>query len=226
MLAEPDLAVREHDRKLGSREPGAALAPFRQLLIVRQELERAIELARTLQRIHQLLIFRQALCRAQLKRTDRLRLQIVVAQHETCYLVRHAREQLVAPGTRQAARGDQWIQQDLDIDLEVRGIDAAGVVDEVRVQTAAAQSILNAAALRESEIAAFADHPGGKLGAIHAYGIIAAIADLAIRLAARLDVGTDAAIPKEINGHAQNGANDFARRGCGLRHAEHRLRLG
>jgi hypothetical protein len=67
----------------------------------------------------------QARAGVQLEGADGLALQVVVAQDERGNLVLHAGQELVAPRARQLARGDQRIQQDLDVDLDVRGIDAA-----------------------------------------------------------------------------------------------------
>ena len=152
-------------------------------------------------------------------------LQVVVAQHEGGNLVLHAGEYLVAPGARQAAGSDQRIQQNLDVDLDVRGIDAPGVVDEVGVQPPAGERVFDPAALREAEIAAFADHPRRKLRAVHAHAVIAAVADFAVRLLSRLDVRANAAVPEEVDAHAQDGADDLVGRRGGVCHAEHHLRL-
>ena len=60
------------------------------------------------------------------------------------------------------------VEQDLDVDFDVRGVDAGGVVDEVGVEPAAGQRVLDAAALREAEVAAFADDLGAQLRAVDA----------------------------------------------------------
>ena len=64
VIAEPDLAVGQHDRQLRARQARAALAPLGDLLVVRQELERAIELAGALQRADQVLVLGQPCARA------------------------------------------------------------------------------------------------------------------------------------------------------------------
>ena len=90
------------------------------------------------------------------------------------------------------------------------------------VQAAAAGAVLDAAALRESEIAAFADHARAHLSPIDAHGIVGAIADLAVTFVGGLDVGADATIPQQVHAHAQDRADDFDRRGAALRQIEQR----
>src|SRR5580700_1290102 len=161
----------------------------------------------------------------QLERADRLGLQVVVTQHERGNFVLHARQELIALRARQCARGDQRIEQYLDVDLEIRGIHARGVVYEVGVQSAAGERVFDPAALREAEVAAFADDPRGKLCAVDAHAIVAAIADFAVRLVGRLDVGADPTVPEQIDPHAQDSADDFIWGRGGAWHAEQGLRL-
>ena len=75
-------------------------------------------------------------------------------------------------------------QQDLDVDLVVGGVDAGGVVDRVGVDAHAVQRGLDAAALREAEVAALADHLAAQLAAVDAHRVVGAVADVGVRLAA------------------------------------------
>ena len=99
---EPDLAVGEQDRQLRARQSDAALAPLGELLVRRQELERAVQFAGALQQADQVLELRQPRRRLQLEGADRLALQVVVAQYQGRDLVGHARQQAVAVAARRA----------------------------------------------------------------------------------------------------------------------------
>ena len=157
MIVEPDLAVGEQNRELRPGERAAVLAPLGQLLVAGQEFQRAVQVARALQGADEVLVFRQPRAGVQLERADRLALQVVVTQDERGDFVRHARQQLVALAARQLAGLHQRIEQDLDVDFDVGGVDTGGVVDEVGVQAAAGERVLDPAALRKAEVAAFAD---------------------------------------------------------------------
>ncbi len=90
-------------------------------------------------------------------------------------------------------------QQDLDVDLVVRGVDAGRVVDEVGIDAPARQRVLDAAELGDAEIGALADHAGAHLAPVDAQRVVGAVADLGMRLAVRLDVGADAAEPQQVH---------------------------
>ena len=59
--------------------------------------------------------------------------------------------------------------------------------------------VFDAAALREPEVAAFADHPRPHVRRVDAHAIVGAIADVGVVLARRLDVGADAAVVEQID---------------------------
>ena len=59
--------------------------------------------------------------------------------------------------------GHDRVEQDLDVDLVVGAVDAAGVVDRVGVDAAAAERELDPPALGEAEVAALADDPAAQL---------------------------------------------------------------
>ncbi len=50
------------------------------------------------------------------------------------------------------------LKRDLDVDLDVGGVDAGGIVDGVGVEPDAGERRLDAAALGHAEIGALADH--------------------------------------------------------------------
>ena len=94
---------------------------------------------------------------------ERQRLPVIVGQHQPADLVGHLGEQLVARRPRQRALAHRGGQRDLDVDLDVGGIDAAGIVDGVGIAGAAEQAELDARALGDAEIGALADHLGAHL---------------------------------------------------------------
>ena len=63
-------------------------------------------------------------------------LLVVVAKDERADLLGHARQQLIALLSGQVSSRHNTIEEDLDIDLVVGGVDARGVVDEVGVHPA------------------------------------------------------------------------------------------
>src|SRR6185312_1526629 len=121
-------------------------------------------------------------------------------QHEGGDLPGHAGQELITLRHGQLARGDERIQQDLDVDLDVRGVDARGVVDEVGVEATAGASVLDAAALGQSEVAAFADHLRPDLHPVDSHAIVGAVADIGVGLRACLDVGADPTVPEQVHG--------------------------
>ena len=90
VIAEPDLAVRQHHRELGTREPEALLAALEEFVVARQEFDGAIQIATALQFANQALVFGQPLGRALLEHRQRLGLQVVVPQHQARDFVGHA----------------------------------------------------------------------------------------------------------------------------------------
>ena len=65
------------------------------------------------------------------------------------------------------------------------------------------------AALRQPEVAAFANHARAQLARVDAHAIVGAIADIGILLARRLDVGADAAVVEQIDLRGQDVADHF-----------------
>ena len=64
------------------------------------------------------------------------------------------------------------------------------------------QRVLDAAALREAEVGALADHLAAQLAAVDAHRVVGAVADLGVALAARLHVGADAAEVEQLDRRA------------------------
>ncbi len=212
-VGQPDLGIGQQHGEFGARQAEALAAALGDLVAGRQRLDRAVQRAGALERMDDVAELGNALGGARLQRRDREALQVVVAQHEARDLVGHAREQRVALGPRQPARGHQRVEQDLEVDLEVRRVDARGVVDEVGVDAPARLGVLDAPALREAEVAALADDAAAQLRAVDSHRVIGAVADLGVRLLGRLDVGPDAAVPEQVDRQLQDRTHHLDRRG-------------
>ena len=100
---------------------------------------------------------------------------------------------------RQVAGVQHRAQQDLDVDLVVGAVDAGRVVDEVGVDPAALERELDPALLGAAEIAALAHHPAAQVRAIDPDRVVEPVLRLGVGLAARLDVGADAAVPEQVD---------------------------
>ena len=109
-------------------------------------------------------------------------------------------------------RLDDIAKQDLDVDLVVRTVDAAGVVDGIRVDAAAGKRVLDAARLGGAEIAALAHHPGAHLPAIDAHPVVGPVADAGMAFQGCLDVGADPPVPQQLDIGLQHGVDEFRRR--------------
>jgi hypothetical protein len=147
--------------------------------------------------------------RVRLREAERLALLVVVLEHERRDRVRHLDEQLVALLLGQVARLDHRVQQDLDVDLAVRAVDTAGVVDRVRVDPAARQRVLDPPALRDAEVAALADHLRAQLGAVDAHAVVGLVAGVGVRLRLGLHVGADAAVPEQVDRRAEQRMHEL-----------------
>ena len=116
-------------------------------------------------------------------------------------------------------------QQDLDVDLDVGGIDAGRIVDGVGVEPDAAQGRLDAAALGHAEIGALADHLAAQILARNAHRVVGAVAGRHVALVGGADIGADAAEAEQIDRRLEDGADQVLRRQP-FADAEQRLRLG
>ena len=98
-------------------------------------------------------------------------------------------------------------EENLDVDLPVRAVNATRVVYEVRVEASAQQTVLDASPLRQPQVAAFADDLAAQLVRVDAQRIVAAVADVGMALATGLDVSPNAAVPEEVDLHPEDRAN-------------------
>jgi hypothetical protein len=152
-----------------------------------------------------------ALERAHLAHTQRLRLHVIVAQDEFGHIVGHRGEQFVAFAARHAFALGDIAQEDLDVDLAIGAVDTRGIVDEVGVDAAASQAEFDACPLCQAEVAAFPDYLAAKLVGVDAHIVVAAVAHVSVSFGAGLDVRADAAVPQQVDTHSHYRSNQFVR---------------
>ena len=182
LVVEIDLGVGQQHRKLGPGEVLAVLRTRAHRRAVGQEFDDAVEMAFALQGAHEALQPVVLLARLFGGDADRLALLIVMAQHQRGDLVGHGEQQGVAVLALQQTAGDRLPGRDLDVDLVVRGVDPGRIVERVGVDLASAQGRFDPAALRQTEVGAFADHAHAQLGGVDAQGIVGTIARVGIAL--------------------------------------------
>lgn len=107
-------------------------------------------------------------------------------------------------------------QRDLDVDLDVRGVDAYRVVDGVGVAAPALQTVGDAALLGNAEVCALADHLGTHFHRGDADRVVGAVADFSVGFGRRFHVGADAAEPEQVDRALQDRHHDLEGRGYGL----------
>ena len=103
-------------------------------------------------------------------------------------------------------------QQDLDVDFVVGAIDAGRVVNGIGKQVATTERKLDTPLLRKAKVAAFADDLDAQLVGIDTQVVVAAIVGVLMTLAARFDVGTDAAVVEKVSRRFENKVHQFGRR--------------
>ena len=192
--------------------PSAVAPAFGDLLVRRQELQRAVQPAGLFQELDETLLRIEEPRRDASRDRQHLRLEIVVAQHQHRDLVGHRGELRVALLLREPALGDRESEQDLDVDLVVGRVHAGGVVDRIRVDPAAGPRVLDAAELRAAEVAAFDDDLAAEIAAVDAHQVVGAVADVGVRLPRRLHVRADAAVVEEIDRRLEDGVHQLGRR--------------
>ena len=194
-----------------------AAAAFGDGDVVRQIFHGAVEQVARFQRLHQALLEAEIVEPAALRQRQRQRLQIIVAQHERGHVIGHLAEHLVSLVERDGARAHRLAERDLDIHLDVGGVDAGGIVDGIGVEPHAVQRGLDAPALRHAEIGALADHLAFEIPAGDADRIVGAIARRIVALVGCAHIGADAAEPEQIDRHFQDRIHDqLRRRAAGL----------
>src|SRR6185312_2431323 len=132
--------------------------------------QRAVQIPGTFERTDDEGVLAQALLRLELAGADGLALKIVVAQDQLRHFIGHAHQQPIARRACDFLGADRTVQENLQIDFDVGAIHAGRVVDEIRVEPAAAPSVFDAPELRYAEIAAFAEDFAVQFAAVDAHG--------------------------------------------------------
>src|SRR6185437_7214554 len=167
-------------------------------------------------------------------RRERPVLVVVVREHKLAYLGGHRREQLIPAAGGHLAIADDLVEQDLDVDLVVRGVHPGRVVDEVGVDQPATQRVLDPRLLGKAQVPALADDLGPKLSRVYPNRVAGPVTSVGLHLPARLDVGADAAVPQQIDRSLQDRRDQLVgrqrrdawiepERGGGLWRDRHRL---
>ena len=221
-----ELGVGQQQGELGAGEAGAGRAPLGQDLVGGQELDGPVEAALALQLAEVAGVDVDHRRRLGPGGGQRPGLVVVVPQHHGRHLAGHLGQDPVALADGHLPVGHDGVEQDLDVDLVVGAVDAAGVVDGVGVDPPAGQGELDAAPLGEAEAAALPHHSGPELGGVDADGVVGLVADLGVGLGRRLPVGADAAVPEQVDRRPQHGLDQLGRpQRLGL-HAEDGPHLG
>ena len=220
-VIDVDFRVAQHHSKFRSSDALLARLALLDLDIVGQVFQITVEQSAAFKSRYHARDFVHALERAHLAHAERLSLQVVIAQHEPGDVIGHRCQKFVAFLPRQAFFLSDVAEQDFDIYLAVRSVDASGVVDEVGIDTASVVAEFNPGALCQAEVATFSDDLAVELVGIDADVVIAAVADIGVTLRTCLYIRTDAAVPKQVRLHAQDGRDQHIRLHCRLIRAEH-----
>ena len=118
------------------------------------------------------------------------------------------------------------IQQYLDVDLAIRGVDAAGIIHEIGVDSSSVLSEFDSCRLRQAKVSTLADDFALQLVGIDPYRVIAAIVCIEVGFRRRFHVSADPSVPQQIYAHSQNQLNDFRWRCEFLFGPQHRADFG
>ena len=114
-----DLAVRHHHRELGRDKSQVVAAALGERLVVREELDLAVQTGELLKVANQPRVDVDHRRRLRQRQAHRLRLRVAAVQHPLRDCVGHLDEQLIALLLGHVAVGDERVEQDLDVDLVV-----------------------------------------------------------------------------------------------------------
>ncbi len=202
------------------------MASLRELDIVRQELDRAVEQVARFQRLHQALLKAEIFHAASDSERDRQRLLVIGPQHNMRHLVGQLVEQAIAVRARELAVAHRSTECNLEVDLNVGRVDAGRIVDGIGVEAHAMERRLDAAALRHAEVGALAHHLAAQVGTRDTHRIVGAVAYCIIGLGGSAHIGTDAAEEQQVDRHFQDSADQLGRREAGARDVERPLSFG
>ena len=151
------LGVGQQHGELRARQAEEGRAACAQRLAVGQAFERAVEEAGGLELGHQLAELGEPRLAAALVERERAAwLRLCASTSAATSSASSASSALRSVGVS-APLVDERLQRDLEVHLVVRHVDAGRVVDRVGVDAAARERVLDAAALREAEVAALGD---------------------------------------------------------------------
>ena len=94
----------------------------------------------------------------------------------------------------------------------VGGVDPGRVVDRVGIDTPARHGVLDPSELRAAQVAPLGDHLALQLPPVDAQRVVGPVADLRVRFALRLDVGSDAAVVEKIHRRLEDRVHQLDRR--------------
>ena len=134
----------------------------------------------------------------------------VVVEHQLRHVVGHLREhRLRASRPLTSPFSHEDVEQDLDVHLVVGHVDAAGVVDGVGVDEAAALPVLEAACCVKPRLPPSPTTRARTSVRVDAHAVVGAVADVGVVLGRRLDVGADAAVVEQVHLRGQEAADDL-----------------
>ena len=148
-------------------------------------------------------------------------------QYQFTDFISHAGQQLIALVFFYRACINNRVNQNLDIDFMVRAIYTRRIINRISMQSHTGLRRLNAAQLREAQIAALGYHLAAQFIAVNTQCVCGAITDFRVALKTRFHIRANAAVVEKINRRFQNGAHQFNRRRRINRviNAQHRLDL-
>ena len=210
LLVEVDLAVGHDHRQLRRHEALVLGLALVDRVVGGQELELAVQSGGLLEIPDQPGVDVDHLRCLREREADRLRLRVAPVQDLCTDRVGHLRQQLVALLLGHVAVRDQAVEQDLDVDLVVGGVDAGDVVDRVvddppawvggpPIPRAAAEGVLDPPPLRDPEVAALAHDLAAELAPVDPDRVVGLVADVRLGLGRGLDVGADAAVVQQVD---------------------------
>ncbi len=202
-----ELGVGQQHAELGPDDREPDLAALGEDVGGGESLRDPIEVARLLEREHQVPQVVGALPGPALVEGDPQALRPVVLQDELGDRLGELLQQAVALVDGHPPGGHRRREQDLEVDLVVGHVDAARVVDRVGVDPTARERVLDPRALRQPEVPTLPDHLAAELRGIDPHGVVGRIAGFGVGLAGRLHVRPDPAVPEELRGRAQDRAD-------------------
>ncbi len=198
-LLQVALHIGNEYRQFRPGQPFLVQLALGQGLVIGQELQGTIELALALKGIHQPAILFQPARRILAGNTDGLGLTVVVLEHQLRDVIGHLLKHDVALLVGEITHGNGPVEQDLHVDLVVRTIHTAGVVDKVRVQASALERKFNATELGKPKVAALTDHLAAKIRTVDPQTVVGLVAHITVGFTGGLHIGANATDPEQVD---------------------------